>query len=138
MTSSSGRAPRLAAVLAAAGLVLALPACGAVDKIVSDVSTAAVGLGVDLVSKPLQSEVRSQLKDQGIELKSGPDCKGDIQEQVKIDCTAVTTDSKSVEVVFTAKTKGEGCPGSLVVKVDGKETVNESQDPCKTANDQNP
>ena len=138
MTSRSRRAPRLAAALAAASLVVALPACGAVDKIVSDVSTAAVGLGVDLISKPLQSEVRSQLKSQGIELKSGPDCSGDIKSEVRIDCTAVTSDGKAVEVKFTAKANGSSsCPGSLVVTVGGKKTVNQSQDPCKAASSLN-
>lgn len=128
------RASRLAAPAAAAALALALPACGAVDT----VKSAAEGVVGDAVASEIQKKVQDELKQAGVDLKSGPDCTGgidDASKSVKVQCTGETTDNQKVDGLFEAKQSGTGCPGRIYLKSGTKEIIKEQTfNPCSLTN----
>ena len=122
---------RVAALAVLPALALALPACGAVDKVKDEVNNA-VG---DAASGVVLTQVRDELKQAGIDLKSGPDCseksdKGD--KSINVVCTGETTEGEQVHGNFSATIDGTNCSGSISLKVGTKEVIpTQSLNPCR-------
>lgn len=86
----------------------------------------------------LESAIRAALKENGISLSSGPDCKADLKLDTTgrsasgtVTCIATTTTGAAVKANFTGSIGvGGTCEGHLVVKVAGRTVVDENVDDC--------
>jgi len=123
---------RVAALAILPALAIALPACGAVDKIKDEVNNA-VG---DAASGVVLTQVRDELKQAGVDLKSGPDCKdtagGSGDKSINIVCTGETKDGEQVRGNFKASIDGTNCAGSISLKVGDKDVIPaQTLNPCR-------
>jgi hypothetical protein len=128
----STRRRRVAALAVLPALALALPACGAVDKVKDEVNNA-VG---DAASGVVLTQVRDELKQAGIDLKSGPECSdssdGGGDTSINIVCTGETTDGEQVRGNFKASIDGTNCSGSISLKVGDKDVIPpRTLNPCR-------
>lgn len=87
-----------------------------------------------MASRALETGVRQQLADAGIELQSGPDCSTDMSRDGTrlvgtATCAGVTVDGHAANATFDGSLSGSGCTGSITVVVDGRTVLNAAEVP---------
>lgn len=116
---------RLLPVVAAA--ILAVTGCSEIGEEIDE--------GTDeAAADVLESAVRDQLSDAGIELEGDPDCDTDLTRDGTTltgtaDCTGTTVDGQDATATFDGALSTSGCEGSLTIEVDGRQVVDLAEVP---------
>ena len=88
----------------------------------------------DLAGQALDSGIRDQLAEQGVELAGDPECQTDFTREGGTvsgggDCSAETTGGEAVEASFTGTLSTSGCEGTLTITVAGQQVVDLAEIP---------
>ncbi len=124
-TRTITRVRRLLPVVAAA--ILAVTGCSEIGEEIDEATNEAA-------AELLESAVRDQLSEAGIELEDDPECDTDLSRDDTTltgtaDCTGTTVDGQDATATFDGTLSTSGCEGSLTVEVDGRQVVDLAEVP---------
>ena len=116
---------RLLPVVAAA--ILAVSGCSEIGEEIDRATDEAA-------AEALESAIRDQLNEAGIELEGDPECDTDLSRDGTAlagtaDCTGTTVDGQNATATFDGTLSTSGCEGSLTIEVDGRQIVDMTEVP---------